>query len=290
MLTSHALILGIIQGVTEFVPISSTAHLTLAGRLMGLVRADNSDRPEDWTAFIAVIQMGTLLAALIYLSPDVIRILNGFARTNLALLTRQNVSQSEGDWARLGWLLIVASVPIGIAGLVFRRRIRSKRTKNLHIIVLSMLVVAILLAIGEATGSQAVGLPELGFPRAIVVGVSQTLALVPGASRSGTTIATGLLVGLNREAAARFSFLLMIPAVGASGLLNLPSALRSINAGVVQILAGIAGAGVSGYLAVGLMLGYLQKHTIYPFVAYRLVLAAVISGLLFSRRLKSRLH
>jgi undecaprenyl-diphosphatase len=280
MLTSQALILGIIQGLTEFIPVSSTAHLTLAGRLMGLVQSDGQDNAKDWTAFIAVIQMGTLSAALVYFSPEVIRITAGFVETNLAFLSGQHVSQSQGDWARVGWSLIVASVPVGIAGLGFRRRIESKQTKDLRVIVLSMLAVSVLLAIAEARASQNLALPDLGASRSLVVGISQILALVPGASRSGATIASGLLLGLNREAAARFSFLLMIPAVGASGLLKLPAALRSISASRLKVLAGVLAAGVSGYLAIGFMMGYLQHHTVYPFVAYRVVLAVVVSGLL----------
>jgi undecaprenyl-diphosphatase len=285
MLTSQAIILGVIQGVTEFMPVSSTAHLTLAGKLMGLVRLDDAEgRTNDWTAFMAVIQIGTLLAALIYFFPDLIHIADGLGRTILAVFTKHDVGADQTQWAWFGWLLIAGSLPIGIAGLIFRKRVEGKLTKSLRLILLSMMAVTVLMAIAEAGGSKSRVVADLGFPESITVGIFQILALLPGASRSGATIAAGLMVGLNRQAAARFSFLLMIPAVGASGLLKLPVALRSMNAGRIQILAAVFGAGVSGYLAIGFMLGYLETHTLFPFVVYRCALGILVWCFLLSGR------
>jgi undecaprenyl-diphosphatase len=284
MRTSHAIVLGIIQGLTEFIPVSSTAHLTLAGRLMGVVDLESPDGPKEWTAFMAVIQMGTLLAALIYFMPDIIHIAAGLARTSLA---GDGGGGSYATWARLGWLLAAGSVPIGITGLVFRRRIEGRLTKNPWVIVSGLLGVAGLLAVAEAASTNSRNISDLGIVDAVVVGISQVFALVPGASRSGSTIATGLLTGLNREAAARFSFLLMIPAVAASGLFKLPGAARSMNSGRLQVFAGILAAGLTGYMAIGVTLGYLQTHTVYPFVAYRVIVAMLVSGLLIARQRKS---
>ena len=287
MLTYQAIILGVIQGLTEFIPVSSTAHLTLVGRLMGVVKFDTPDASEAWTAFIAVIQMGTLLAAVAYFLPDIAHLTGGFVATNLSYLTGSEIGTGQRAWARLGWLLLAGSVPIGIAGLVFRNRVQGNMTKSPRVIVVAILAVSALMAIADSSPAQNRETADLGTGDAIVVGVSQVLALVPGASRSGATIAAGLLRGMSRETAARFSFLLMIPAVAASGLFKLPAAVRSINAGALQIAAGLLGAGVSGYLAIAFMLGYLQTHTIVPFVIYRLTLAALIWCLLLTGRLKS---
>jgi undecaprenyl-diphosphatase len=285
MLISQAIIIGFIQGVTEFIPVSSTAHLTLAGRLMGIVKLDAPDGSEDWTAFIAVIQMGTLLAALVYFIPDIIHIAAGIVGKGAAVFANDDTAGNQGDWARLGWLLVAGSVPIGTAGLVFRDRIESKLTKNAWVIVWALLAVAVLLAIAEALGSKTREVSHLGVADAVVVGISQVFALVPGASRSGSTIATGLLQGLTREGAARFSFLLMLPAVAASGLFKLPGALRSMNVGRAQLAAGLVVAAVTGYLTIGITLGYLRSHTLYLFVVYRVAIAALVFWLLLSRRM-----
>jgi undecaprenyl-diphosphatase len=283
MRTSHAIVLGIIQGLTEFIPVSSTAHLTLAGRLMGVVDLESPDGSEEWTAFIAVIQMGTLLAALIYFMPDIMHIAAGVARTSPADLSGENPAGSYRPWARLGWLLIAGSLPIGIAGLAFRKRIEGRLTKSPWVIVCGLLGVAGLLAVAEASSTKAREVWDLRIVDAAAVGISQVFALVPGASRSGATIAAGLLTGLNREAAARFSFLLMIPAVAASGLFKLPGVARSMTAGRAQVIVGILTAGIAGYMAIGATLGYLQTHTVYPFVAYRVLVAILVSGRLITR-------
>src|SRR5262245_41016664 len=291
MLISQAIILGVIQGVTEFIPVSSTAHLTLAGRLMRVVKLDAPDGPEDWTAFMAVIQMGTLFSALAYFMPDIIHIAAGFLGRNAAELAGGDIGGNQPDWARLGWLLIAGSVPIGIAGLVFRNRIEGKLTKQPTLIIWALVGVAALLAGGEAFGSKTREVSDLSFADSVAVGFAQVLSLVPGASRSGVTIAAGMMRGLTREGAARFSFLLMLPAVAASGLFKLPTALRSLNAGRAQVAAGVLTAGVTGYLTIGLMLKYLQDHTVYPFVIYRIALGALVLRLsLFRQRPQSKSH
>lgn len=215
----EAIIFGLIQGLTEFIPISSTAHLTLAGKLMGQIK-----EPEQWTAFIAVIQLGTLIAVIIYFWADIIKIIAGFVSSNLALITKRPVSDEQKREARLGWLIIIGTIPISIVGLLFKDQIEGSLTKDLRVIAASLIGLALILTVAEIVGRQRREMRHLNFKDAFIVGFAQVFALIPGSSRSGTTITGGLLAGLTRETAARFSFLLSIPAIGASGLLELPQA------------------------------------------------------------------
>jgi len=235
----QAIILGIVQGLTEFIPISSTAHLVFASRAMGLFNGmEKTLRAEQTTATIAVIQLGTLLAVLIYFARDIANITKAFVRDHLALL-RGDENQALPDRptpdglpgqglrdqastqllgrlspdARLGWLVIIGSIPVGFVGLLFKKQIEGTFTKNLWVIATMMIVVAILLAIAELLGKQRRSMKDLGVGDALAVGCAQVLALIPGSSRSGSTIMAGLLAGEVRETAARFSFLLSIPAV-----------------------------------------------------------------------------
>jgi undecaprenyl-diphosphatase len=277
----QAIILGLIQGLTEFIPVSSTAHLTLAGKAMHLI---DPQHPDQWTAFMAVIQLGTLIAVILYFWTDIIKIIVGFVTASLAKLTGRVANESEAEYAKLGWLIIIGTLPVAIVGLLFRHQIEGVLTKDLRIIACSMIGIAVLLTIAELVGKQLRDMQNLRIPDAVVVGVAQVLALVPGSSRSGSTIMGGLFSGLKRETAARFSFLLSIPAVAASGLLELPKALHSINTGWAEIAIATIVAGVSGYLSIALLLRYLQRHTTYVFVGYRIALGVVLIWLLVSGR------
>src|SRR4030095_9501937 len=277
----EAIILGLIQGLTEFIPVSSTAHLTLAGKWMNLV---DPQHPDQWTAFIAVIQIGTLIAVVLYFWSDIIKIIAGFITTNLAKLSRRPADESQKEYATLGWLVIIGTLPIAVVGLLFKHQIEGMLTKDLRIIAGSLIGLAILLTISEITASQRRGLNNLHISDAIIVGAAQVLALIPGSSRSGSTITGGLFAGLKRETAARFSFLLSIPAVAASGLLELPKALHSINSGWTAIAVATVVSGISGYLSIAFLLKYLQRHTTYVFVAYRIALGLVLIWLLISGR------
>ncbi|HXI90030.1 MAG TPA: undecaprenyl-diphosphatase UppP [Blastocatellia bacterium] len=281
----EAIILGLIQGLTEFIPVSSTAHLTLAGKLMNLV---DPQHPDQWTAFVAVIQLGTLIAVILYFWTDIIKIIAGFITANLAKVTGGPVDRSQKEYAMLGWLIIIGTLPVAVVGLLFRHQIEGMLTKDLRIIAASLIGLAILLTIAEIVGSQRRDMTRLRISDAIVVGAAQVLALIPGSSRSGSTITGGLFSGLNRETAARFSFLLSIPAVGASGLLELPKALHSINTGWAAIAVATVVSGISGYLSIAFLLRYLQRHTTYIFVAYRIGLGILLICLLVSGRVLSR--
>jgi undecaprenyl-diphosphatase len=289
MTVLQAIILGIVQGLTEFIPISSTAHLVIAARLVGLYSGiDSALRAEQTTATIAVIQLGTLLAVLIYFARDIVNITRAFVGDHLALLTQRGVDTNTGarlsQDAWLGWLVIIGSLPVAIVGLLFKRQIEGSFTKNLWVIATMMIVIAILLALAEAVGKKTRSLPELGIGDALAVGFAQVLALVPGSSRSGSTIMAGLFAGETRETAARFSFLLSMPAIAASGLLELKEAMHKLPDGSFLPLAvATVVSGIVGYASIWFLLRFLRTHSTAVFIVYRLVvggliLAALVTG------------
>ena len=279
----QAILLGLIQGLTEFIPISSTAHLTIAGNMMGLI---NADKPEEWTAFIAVIQLGTLLAVIAYFWSDIIKIIHGFITANLALLTKRKVDDTTKGYNRLGWLIIIGTLPIAVVGLALKGVIEGSLTKNLWVIAGSLIGLALILTVAEITGPQKRDMSSLKLKDALAVGFAQVFALIPGSSRSGTTITGGLFSGLTREAAARFSFLLSIPAIGASGLLELPKALESVSADWPALAVATIVSAVSGYLSIAFLLRFLQRHTTYAFVGYRIALGVFLIVLLATGRIR----
>src|SRR6476661_2891803 len=278
----QAIILGIVQGLTEFIPISSTAHLVIASRLVGLYSGvDAVLRAEQTTATIAVIQLGTLLAVFIYFARDIINITRAFVGDHLALLTRSGGNQTAGarlsQDAWLGWLVIIGSVPVAIVGLLFKRQIEGSFTKNLWVIATMMIVIAILLALAEAVGKKTRGLPELGIKDALAVGLAQVLALIPGSSRSGSTIMAGLFAGETRETAARFSFLLSIPAIAASGLLELKEAIHKVpHDSYAPLVVATIVSGIVGYASIWFLLRYLRTHTTGVFIIYRMIVGGLI--------------
>lgn len=276
----EAILFGLVQGLTEFIPISSTAHLTLAGKLMGHVR-----EPEQWTAFIAVIQLGTLIAVLLYFWADILRIIKGFVKSIIAAATKRKITEEEKRDAHLGWLIIIGSLPIAIVGLAFKDLIEGELTKDLRVIAASLIGLAILLTIAEIAGRQRRDINHLKLTDAIIVGAAQVLALIPGSSRSGTTITGGLFAGLKRETAARFSFLLSIPAIAASGLLELPKALSSVHIDWTALAVATIVSAISGYLSIAFLLRFLQRHTTYLFVGYRIALGLLLIALLASGRI-----
>ncbi|MDT7779921.1 MAG: undecaprenyl-diphosphatase [Acidobacteriota bacterium] len=283
----QAIILGIVQGLTEFIPVSSTAHLIFATRLTGLSQSLGA---EQVTAMIAVIQLGTLAAVLIYFARDIWAICFAFVRDHLILLRGGTPPGVEGRGllgsrlspeAKLGWLIFIGSLPIGVLGLLLKKQIEGTFTKNLWVIATMMIVIALLLLIAEKVGSQRRGMEELGVGDALAVGFAQVLALVPGASRSGSTIMGGLFAGERRETAARFSFLLSIPAVGASGLLELKEAMHKLPSGNgVELAVATIIAGLVGYASIWFLLRYLRTHSTGVFIAYRLIVGTLILVLL----------
>lgn len=276
----QAIVLGIVQGLTEFIPVSSTAHLVFAARLVNLYGGvDKTLQAEQTTATIAVIQLGTLLAVLIYFARDIINILRAFISDHLALL-RGRTTPGEPKLSRdawLGWLVIIGSLPVGIVGLYLKKLIEGPFTKNLWVIATMMIVVGVLLTIAELVGKRSRDMNQLGIGDALAVGSAQVLALIPGSSRSGSTIMGGLFAGLNRETAARFSFLLSIPAIAASGLLELKEATEKLPAGSYGSLAvATVVSGVVGYASIWFLLRYLRTHSTGVFIVYRVIVGGLI--------------
>ena len=271
----ESIILGIIQGLTEFLPISSTGHLTLAGKLMGVINPTN---PKEWTSFMAVIQLGTMVAVVIYFWKDLFAILQNFLKDNL---TQRKKIKEQSRESKLGWFIIVGTIPVVIIGLLFKDIIEGVLTKNLYVISGSLILLAIILWIAEKVGKFDRTEKKLSWKDSIIVGLAQALSLIPGSSRSGTTITAGLFLGLTRETAARFSFLLSIPAVFASGMLQFYQALEFITPDSLLTLS-IATiiSGVSGYLAIEFLLRFLKKNTTFVFILYRIVIGIIIIALL----------
>ncbi|HKC88099.1 MAG TPA: undecaprenyl-diphosphatase UppP [Blastocatellia bacterium] len=274
----QAIILGIIQGLTEFIPISSTGHLILAEKWMGLEQAMT---PEQITAFVAVIQLGTLAAVIVYFIGDIMTITTGFIQGNWLWL--QGVrDHSARKGARLGWLIIIGTLPIGLIGLLAKKIIEGNLTKNLLVIGVAMIVWAILLFLAEQFGNRRNEIDHINIREALVVGVAQAFALIPGSSRSGTTITAALFAGMTRESAARFSFLLSIPAIGASGLLELKQALHLLSGvSMVNLAVSTAVSAVVGYASIAFLISYLRRHSTYVFIIYRLIVGAIVLAVAF---------
>ena len=273
----EAVFLVIIQGLTEFLPVSSTGHLTLSGKFMNLISEDN---PEHWTAFIAIIQLGTLIAVLVYFWKDLINIIKDFVRNNLIKPVRYSEQNLN---SRLGWLIIIGTIPVVIIGIAFKDVIEGAFTKNLYVIVSSLIGLAIILAAAEKIAKFKKDVKDITILDSLLIGLAQAVSLIPGSSRSGTTITAGLFTGLNREAAARFSFLLSVPAVLASGTLQLYEALKFIDSSMaLNLIVSTIFSAVSGYAAIDFLLKYLRKNTTFIFIYYRVALGIVIIILLTS--------
>lgn len=287
----QAIILGIVQGLTEFIPISSTAHLVLAMRAMDLALT-----PEQATASMAVIQLGTLLAVLVYFAGDIWRITRAFVHDHFVILkhgrrdqfNRQNEHARLSTDAWLGWLIIIGTIPVVIVGLTFKKQIEGSFTKNLWIIATMMIVVALLLIVAEAVSKKRKRLQDLGIGDAVAVGLAQCLALIPGSSRSGSTIMAGLFVGQTRETAARFSFLLSIPAIAASGVLELFEAVEKLPPGSLANLAvGTVVSAIVGWISIFFLLRFLRTHSTGVFIGYRILVGGGILVMLLMGRLSA---
>ncbi len=273
----EAILLGIIQGITEFLPISSTAHLTLVGKLFHLI---TPERSAAWTAFMAVLQLGTLVAVCIYFSRDVWSMCTSVVKD---VRTRGNGRGWEGVsvFSRLAIAVTVGTIPVAVIGLLFSDAIHGMFTKSTLVIIASLVALAALLWIAEKVARHERGLEQIRVRDAIVIGIAQALALIPGSSRSGTTLTGGLLLGLSRPAAARFSFLLSIPAVLASGVYEMMKIDPSVfTFGFSRLVVATVVAAVSGYAAIAWLLKYLSTHTTLAFVWYRIGLGLLLTFLL----------
>ena len=268
-----AVLLGLIQGLTEFVPISSTAHLTLAGKLLGLVNANNL---AAWTEFMAIMQMGTLAAVIIYFARDL-----GAMAHSVILDARGRLrgGRFERDvlHVKLGWYVILGTVPVAIIGVLFSHQIHGWFTKSTTVIIISLIVLAALLWLAERVARHGRTLEQFTWKDAFIIGVAQAAALVPGSSRSGTTITAGLFLGFTRESAARFSFLLSVPAVFASAAYEMTNVGGDfVQLGFLNLVISTIVAGISGYLAIAWLLRYLSRNSTMLFVWYRIALGLLL--------------
>lgn len=271
----QVVVLSVLQGLTEFLPVSSSGHLRIFSTWMFGTDAGAS--------FTAVVQLGTEAAVLVFFFKDIVRILLAWFRGVV-----DSGCRDDPDY-RLGWYVIVGSLPIAIIGLLAKDLIRDA-ARNLWITAIVLIAFSFVFLLAEKLGKQdrpvePRSLAGLSMKDAVVMGLAQCLALIPGVSRSGGTISAGLFLGMSREAAARFSFLLAIPAVLASGLFSLPDAFdpaQGQSASGVQLLVGSAIAFVLGYVAIAWLLRFVQRHSLAWFAGYRILLGLLVMGLLLT--------
>lgn len=263
----QALVMGVVQGLTEFLPVSSSGHLILVPFLLGW-----DDPFIESLAFSVMLHMGTLLALLIYFRADWLRLIPA----GLAAL-RDRSFRGDPD-RRLAWLLAVSTVPAIIAGVLLNDLIETQ-FREPRLVALTLAIGGAILWVADRTSTRSKEVDEVGFGGAIGIGAAQALALVPGISRSGISISAGLFLGLNREAAARFSFLMATPVTAGAGLWELRKVVAGeagIDIPLLPLAVGMLGALVAGIAAISILLRYLRTHPTTIFVAYRLGLAAVV--------------
>ncbi len=277
----EATILGIVQGLTEFLPISSTAHLRIVPALAGW--------SDPGAAFTAIAQLGTLAAVLIYFRKDISAIIHGVVR---GISTGKPLESTE---AKMGWMIAAGTIPIVILGLLFKHQIETS-LRSLYWISGALIGLALVLSLAEWKIKDRLikGLPlktieKIGWKEALLIGLAQSVALIPGSSRSGVTITGGLFLNLSRETAARFSFLLSLPSVLAAALLELYKTWSVISAtteNITNIIVATLVAGIVGYASIGFLLTYLKRHTTTIFIVYRLIAGTAILYLLATGKLQ----
>lgn len=258
----QAVVLGILQGLTEFLPISSSAHLRVVPAFLGW--------EDPGAAFTAVVQIGTEVAVLLYFWRDIWRIASAWVASLV-----QPERRAEHD-AKMGWYIIVGSLPIVLLGVLFRDAIETT-ARSLYLVATMLIVFGVILGIADRVGSHRKPITDLGWRDAVLYGTGQALALIPGVSRSGATISTGLFLGYDRAAATRYAFLLAIPAVVGAGLYQIPSIPGGENAyGVGPTVAATLVAFVVGYATIAWLLRWVTTRSYMPFVVYRIVLGSTV--------------
>ena len=257
----RAVVLGVLQGLTEFLPISSSAHLAIFPKFFGW--------DDPGAAYTAVIQIGTELAVLLYFWRDIWTIGSGWVR---GVFSRE--AREAPEW-RMGWFVIIGSVPIVILGLLLQDAIDSN-FRNLKVIGTTLIVLGIVLGVAERVGRKSSPIEDLTMRHAILLGVAQAGALVPGVSRSGATISMGLLLGYERAAATRYAFLLAIPAVVGAGIFKLKDIGGDNTYGTGPTIVGTVVSFVVGLAVIHWLLKYVSTHSYTPFVLYRVGLGALV--------------
>ena len=268
----ESIVLGIVQGLTEFLPISSSAHQRIVGEFFG-----NAQDPG--ARFTAITQIGTELAVLIFFRNDIKNILLAWFNQEVM---RKDLTSDQKPLARMGWLIIIGSLPIGILGY-FGRDIITNDFRSLWLIASSLIIFGVILGLADHYGKKEKGLSELNVKHGILYGLAQSLALIPGVSRSGATIAMGRYLGYTREAALRYSFLLALPAVFGSGFYQLKDAFGSDASNVFtlpQTFIATAIAFVVGYIVIAWLLKFVTTKSFMPFIIYRIALGTTVLVLL----------
>jgi undecaprenyl-diphosphatase len=276
-----AVVLGLIQGLTEFLPISSSAHVQIAEQLLGL---SDMSKPQ-LTAFIATIQLGTELAVLIYFFKDILRILKAWfadlAKFPKRMLVRKNgANVTIHQDAKLGWLIIVGSLPVIVIGLAFKDLIEND-LRNLWVIAVMLIVFGVILGLADRYGRRNKSIESLSTKHGLLFGLGQALAVIPGVSRSGGTISVGLALGYSRQAAARYSFLLAIPAVLASGGYEFLKTYQNLSQAdlIATVIAAIVAFAI-GFSVIVVLLRYLNRGSFMPFVVWRIVVGLALLAML----------
>jgi undecaprenyl-diphosphatase len=264
MSTFEAIVLGLVQGLTEFLPISSSGHLRIVPALCGW--------PDPGAGFTAVIQLGTMAAVLLYFRADLWQI----ARAWVGELRVPMRGRSHE--AKLGWYIVLGTIPISIFGFLFRDQIESS-ARSLYVIGSALILFSFVMVVADRLGTRARRLAELNGRDGWLIGLAQSLALIPGVSRSGATISAGLLRGFDRVAAARYSFLLSVPAVVLSGLFELRKVGEEGSASVGATAIATIVAFIAGYASIAWLLRYLTTHNLRIFVVYRVALGVLVLGL-----------
>jgi undecaprenyl-diphosphatase len=274
----QAFLLGIVQGLTEFLPISSSAHLIIVPWLLGM--------PDPGIQFDVALHMGTLLAVLVYFRRDWVNLLSALVGS----ITQRSIAGDPNR--RLVWYILLASVPAALVGALGESKINQffHTEENLRpgllVIATVMVVMAALLLLAERVGKRLLDITDITLSTAMGIGLAQALSLIPGVSRSGSTITAGLFFGLKRDAAARFSFLLATPVIlgaGAKSLYDLWKSPEGLGAGQqLALLVGFVTSAVVGFLCIHFLLRYLQNHTTLPFIIYRFALGLIIVGLVLA--------
>ncbi|MDH2443749.1 undecaprenyl-diphosphate phosphatase [Amnibacterium sp. CER49] len=267
-----AVILGIVEGLTEFLPVSSTGHLTIVEKLLGLKVDD-----VGVTAFTAIIQIGAIIAAIVYFRRDIVRIITAWVRG-----LRDGSQRSDPDY-RLAWYVIIGTIPIGVIGLAARHLI-SGPLRSLWVVAGALILWSVVMFIAERVGTKRRGEADLTLRDAIVIGLMQCIALIPGVSRSGATISAGLFRGLDRLAATRISFFLGIPALVAAGAFEAATAAKDISHTVGWGPTAVATvvSFIVGYVSIAWLLRLVVRHPISVFIAYRVLIAVLVIGLLLA--------
>lgn len=261
----QAVVLGVVQGLTEFLPISSTAHLRIVPAFFGW--------PDPGAAFTAVVQLGTMAAVLLYFRHDLLKIARAWTRGLRNPAARRDID------SRMGWYIVLGTIPIGVFGFAFRHQIENG-ARSLYLIAIALIALGLLLLLAEKVATHTRPLGSINRRDAVVIGFAQAAALVPGVSRSGSTITAGLFLGFDRASAARYSFLLSIPAVVISGLFELRHAGAGGYYGVSGTIVATLLAFAVGYGSIAFLLRYLTTHTTEVFVGYRLALGTLVLVLL----------